>query len=549
MKISLLFIIISSCLPILTYPQQGDNYILATVGDHLISKSEFINRYSDYLFASGVKDNLIVREAIVNNMINEIILYNYDSNDKIYSDKEYQREIEWLWKQSVLAYLKDQEVYAKITVTEEELREVFIKINEQIAARHLFAATEDEANELYELLNKGYDFHILAQSVFTDSILKNNGGYLGYFSWGDMDPAFEEAAYSLQIGEISKPVKTKYGYSIIKVEDRFIHPVLTEYDFQRKKTNLDGVIRMNKKRPYEKEFMSKVFDSEKVSFNEESISKILGRLQLRQTGNELDLADYSDIISVTYNDKQFTEQMIEQKINHIPLYHREKINSTEKLKIVIEGLILQDILYSIAVNKGFTEVPEVIETFAKLKNNTFLKYKMEEILENYILADSLVLNYYSENIKYFSTPREINLQEIIVADKELADSLFEALDNGEDFGMLAGKYSIRKWSAENEGVVGFSQVSKFGMFEETFWQAELGVILRPLRFDNYFGIFRVLGKKDSEPINLEIVRRDVEQAAKLENKRDIIEKYIEMLKDDVNISIDMDLLSIDDIIK
>ena len=88
MRISILFIIIFSCLSIFTFSQQGDNQILATVGNHNITLSEFNERYTNYLFSAGVKDNIVVREAILNNMINEILLYHYDSNEKIYSNKE-----------------------------------------------------------------------------------------------------------------------------------------------------------------------------------------------------------------------------------------------------------------------------------------------------------------------------------------------------------------------------------------------------------------------------------------------------------------------------
>ena len=188
MRISIPVIIFFTYLSIFTYSQQGENGILATVGNHNIKLSEFNERYTNYLSSTGVKDNLFVREAILENFINEILLYYYDSNENILKDSKYLKELEEIRIRTILAYLKDQEVYAKITVSEQEVREAFSRVNEEIAARHLFAKTEEEANNLYELVKIGVDFELLAKQVFTDSVLKNNGGYLGYFTWGDMDP-------------------------------------------------------------------------------------------------------------------------------------------------------------------------------------------------------------------------------------------------------------------------------------------------------------------------------------------------------------------------
>ena len=221
--------------------------IIATVGTHQILINQFAERYSRYLSYSGVKDNIAVRQSILNNMVNEILLRYYDNNEDILNNPEYKKESDWTVNQTLLAFLKDREIYADISVSEEELRDAFIRVNKKIAARHLYAETEEEADNLYELLKIGVDFNYLAGQTFTDSVLKNNGGYLGYFSWGDMDPAFEDAAYSLKIGEISQPVKTEYGFSIIKIEDILSNPLLTENQFLNKKQQLIRLIKIWKK--------------------------------------------------------------------------------------------------------------------------------------------------------------------------------------------------------------------------------------------------------------------------------------------------------------
>ena len=234
------------------YSQTGYDKTLAEVGSKKIKLSDFEKRYENYLFSTGIKDNLPVREAILNNMINEILLKDYDDNKHVYSNHEFQKELTWTKNQMILAYLKDQQIYAKITATEEETREAFGRMNKKIAARHLFAETEAEANNLYELLKMGVDFDSLAAQIFTDSTLKYNGGFLGYFTWGDMDPAFEDAAFSLKVGEISKPVKTENGYSIIRVDDIVENPIVTESQFQQKKSQIERAIRIYKKKPAEK---------------------------------------------------------------------------------------------------------------------------------------------------------------------------------------------------------------------------------------------------------------------------------------------------------
>lgn len=114
----------------------------------------------------------------------------------------------------------------RIKVTEEEMKAFFeenkedFAQEEQVKARHILVATEKEAQEIKDKLAKGEDFAALAKEYSTDDSTKNNGGQLGFFNRGDMVPEFEKAAFALAVGEISAPVKTEYGYHLIKVEEK-----------------------------------------------------------------------------------------------------------------------------------------------------------------------------------------------------------------------------------------------------------------------------------------------------------------------------------------
>ncbi|ADL07837.1 PpiC-type peptidyl-prolyl cis-trans isomerase [Thermosediminibacter oceani DSM 16646] len=113
----------------------------------------------------------------------------------------------------------------KISITEEEIKSYFEENKDnfarekQVRARHILVENEEKANEVIAKLKSGEDFAELAKQYSTDTATKEKGGDLGFFGRGDMVKEFEEAAFSLKVGEISSPVKTQYGYHIIKVEE------------------------------------------------------------------------------------------------------------------------------------------------------------------------------------------------------------------------------------------------------------------------------------------------------------------------------------------
>nr|WP_303874616.1 peptidylprolyl isomerase [Tepidanaerobacter acetatoxydans] len=113
-----------------------------------------------------------------------------------------------------------------IKIEENEIKSYFdankesFDTKEQVKASHILVDSEDKAKEVKTKLLNGEDFAELAKNYSIDTANNQRGGELGFFARGEMVPEFENVAFSLEVGEISEPVKTDFGYHIIKVEDK-----------------------------------------------------------------------------------------------------------------------------------------------------------------------------------------------------------------------------------------------------------------------------------------------------------------------------------------
>jgi peptidyl-prolyl cis-trans isomerase C len=133
-----------------------------------------------------------------------------------------------------VANFEDQQIreavldrYLKSKVTDEAIKaryQQFLKeMNPvmEVRARHILVDSEDKANEIIKELDAGADFADLASKKSIDTKAAAKGGDLGYFTAEDMVPEFAEAAFALDKGQYTKkPVKTRFGWHIIKVEDK-----------------------------------------------------------------------------------------------------------------------------------------------------------------------------------------------------------------------------------------------------------------------------------------------------------------------------------------
>jgi peptidyl-prolyl cis-trans isomerase C len=151
--------------------------------------------------------------------------------DKLTTGPDYEKSLAyWTMRAKRDAYFQKK---IKESVGEGLVRGIYddrvkmIPAEEEVSARHILVETEVSANDVYAKVEKGEDFGKLAEEFSRDPGSKADGGKLGYFTKEQMVKEFSDAAFGLKAGEVSKPVKSKFGWHIIKVDDKRTKPLPT----------------------------------------------------------------------------------------------------------------------------------------------------------------------------------------------------------------------------------------------------------------------------------------------------------------------------------
>jgi len=214
-------------LPSAVHAADGGDTVVATVNDHPITAGEIDQRLQTLppqvrgQFASGERRKQLVEQVILGYLMAEEA-----TKEGLDHSPEFKQGMAQA-KESLLArmYMK-KHVDEEGQPSDEELKKEYEKRLPQMAppaqihARHILLKTKAEAEAARKrVVEGGESFEAVAKEVSTGPSA-SKGGDLGFFGKGRMVPAFEKAAFALKEGEVSEPVKTRFGWHIIKVEKK-----------------------------------------------------------------------------------------------------------------------------------------------------------------------------------------------------------------------------------------------------------------------------------------------------------------------------------------
>ncbi len=163
--------------------------------------------------------------ALLDRIIDSKLVVQEGKKSKVTEDPAFKKRMAFVEDQVLQDFWIQREIARQVTAEklqkryEERLKQM--PSEEEVHARHILVSTEDEAKALIADIKKGAAFDKLAKEKSTDKASGAEGGDLGWFKKSDMVKEFADAAFNLKKGELTEtPVKTQFGYHVIKVEDR-----------------------------------------------------------------------------------------------------------------------------------------------------------------------------------------------------------------------------------------------------------------------------------------------------------------------------------------
>ncbi len=164
------------------------------------------------------------KKQLLDQMVSFELLYNDAKDKNLENDENYLLQVE-MAKKEILIQTAISKLMNEVTVTDSEVEDYY-KANENmfmnqatVTAKHILVDSAEKAGEIKAEILNGKAFE---DAAFEYSTCPSNaqGGNLGAFSKGQMVPEFEEAAFGMEVGAVSEPVQTQFGYHLIKVEDK-----------------------------------------------------------------------------------------------------------------------------------------------------------------------------------------------------------------------------------------------------------------------------------------------------------------------------------------
>lgn len=426
--------IIKRCLQVILFSQilliaQTKETVVAKFGKHTITLEEYKTAYLELIKQPRVFDSKELREQYLDELIISKLLVDEASKLNFDKDELMQYKINAYRNKCMRLAHYEKVIKPKVKVEENDVEEAYLFTQEERKISHLFAETKEKADSLYMLLGKGVAFDSLAKRVFNDSLLANSGGDLGWVNWDQLDYDLAQAAFRQPVNLISQPIKSSFGYHILKVTDFKKKPMISSYEYEIHKRKAKYLLEYKVGEKIAYEYIGKMLKNADViiypkvlQFVNEKLSQKLKRkpnqfdqmrqLQLRDYEVryvETNLWDERNQIMAVVNGKNYTVGDFMGELSFIPY---DVVFSDFKKTF---DFALRDFLINQESEKLGLQKSRSVQIKTQLYRNFLVELEFRRKLVHEVKIDeSEVKNYYEQNKSKYNGATYEQMEEIIM---------------------------------------------------------------------------------------------------------------------------------------
>jgi len=206
-------------------------FIIAQINDIPVHSELFEETYITFLSRTGFADTPQQRYNHLNTLI-DTWLMSEEATRRGLNDTQFEDYLHKTRKRTLRnLFLRNNLSVSEEDITDPEVRLAFYRTKQKPYVRQLFFTDAERAEQYWQRLESGEDFINLANEVYHTPRYDSLAGYLGEISYFGVDDIFAETAFTLNAGEYSRPVRTRQGYVIIRVENWNFNPIVTETEY------------------------------------------------------------------------------------------------------------------------------------------------------------------------------------------------------------------------------------------------------------------------------------------------------------------------------
>ncbi len=258
----------------------ADPRVIASVDAASITVSWFEQTYIDFLVRSGANDTPVNRWAHLDFLVDSILLAREFEKTADAQSRDFRQFLRRVEREELGSrYFEVALIDTMSAPTDHQIREAFQRSKEKAIVRHLYFTSPQEAQASWERLEAGTSFLEEAQTVYGLARMDSMAGYLGAVGYYSMDDAFAEAAWELAPGTWSRPVRTRFGWHIILLEQLTTTPLLTESEYQTARPGISSQYRLRRRRREGDTFVRRFMEAREVQVNAPAISALSGLIR------------------------------------------------------------------------------------------------------------------------------------------------------------------------------------------------------------------------------------------------------------------------------